>query len=386
MSFFLVVLVALTVHPLYTNHEFFQKPNWDHHAYITMAEVGPGNYHIAPYAWRPLLPTLAWASPAADQVDFFAITFISLTVSGLLLYQLALSLSDSRVVAAASILGFASIPWTFEFLIWDFWLPDGIQMLFFCSTLWASTTNRIWITPIIAIAASLNKETGVLIGPLVLFASTFVKQRYGHVKLAAICLGISIIVLISLRLVIPSGNSDEVYIQSLSYENQQIAETIGKYSILTNLKRFGLEVRLRDLSFQAFYSYSIGTFGPLVILAFLVMIKAERRFFWYASLPLSLVYLQIMIAENVERLIVAGAPVATLISVKFFQEIENIVGRNGVIYSILALLLMYLMLLEQNFNVHDLSSQILIFTLYCSGLIHLFIRKLRTGIRSTGTD
>src|SRR5437870_3707447 len=64
----------------------FADPGWDRHIYIEMATTNPLDFHLSPYGWRILVPTIEHILPSDLQPTFFTITFVSLLGAALLLY------------------------------------------------------------------------------------------------------------------------------------------------------------------------------------------------------------------------------------------------------------------------------------------------------------
>src|SRR5205814_1942706 len=62
---------------------YFGLP-WDHHMYIYMASHGPLSFHVAPYAWRILGPSLVWAIPFGVQAGFQVVTLASIALTAVL--------------------------------------------------------------------------------------------------------------------------------------------------------------------------------------------------------------------------------------------------------------------------------------------------------------
>lgn len=127
LSFVLTAVIFFRTDFLIQSHPDFAKP-WDHHKYIYMAEH-PFQFHVPPFCWRILYPLCAYLLPFSLQTSFLVLSFISVWFSGILLFFLLTKLDLTPPTSIIGMLMFYSSSWATKWLLFDFWIPDGMYLL-----------------------------------------------------------------------------------------------------------------------------------------------------------------------------------------------------------------------------------------------------------------
>jgi hypothetical protein len=92
----------------------FERPQ-DLQNYLYMARHGAFSLHIAPYGWRAGLPFIVSLLPVEPAVGFFAVSFIALWLTAVVVYFLVRQFGLGRGPALIGMVMFVSLSWAVKF-------------------------------------------------------------------------------------------------------------------------------------------------------------------------------------------------------------------------------------------------------------------------------
>jgi hypothetical protein len=313
----IIALVAtlsiwLTTERLTRDHELFARP-WDHHKYIEIASSDLGSFHIAPYCWRIGAPLLAATLPGGIQTGFITISLIGSVLVGVLLYLIARQLGFSNTLALAGLLLFYSLEWGPKLFLFDFWLPDAPAAAMLTAAIWGIVTRRDWLLIVVLVAGVSVKESVIFVVPLVYTLRAARWWDRGPALRAALLVLPALVSLVVIRLAIPAWNDDPAYVASLPERLWLVQLGSADYGYAQSLREIGIP-RLTRPTLDALASYTLRPFTVGVTV--LACVGALRgRVLLVRLLPfLTLVYLQILFAGDVERLLVLAFPAVLLLA------------------------------------------------------------------------
>ncbi len=314
---------------------------WDHYRYIAMSrhpfDPGDALAREAPFCWRILAPLLVYLSPLDWRISFMLITLVGLGGAALTLYAYLRRVGHSEATATFGLALFFSLGGLI-FNLRDFYLsdplalfaialvfylvqsskfsvvsfqssvfsrqfsekspssalrpgcispPDGVQSSVFRKIvnrgypLGASIVNLLLLVLVLGVLA---KETVLAVLPLVIGV-----RGIGWRTKLGLCLA-PIMVVVGLRLGFPSSNNYS-YVNEISdvIKNKFLGE--GIISLLMRLN-FAL----------------LGTWGPVLVL---LLYRPRETLAYFAGRKAELIYLaiiysQVFVAHNVDRLLVYG--------------------------------------------------------------------------------
>ncbi len=281
---FLVILYMTTPH-LIPSHPDYSLP-MDHHAYIAMA-LDPFKPVNAPFTYRILPSFIAWLLPFELVTNFQIITNISLFCTGIILYDLFRQCFDG-LLAFTGITLFFSLEFTGRFLTFDFWLPDAPAFFFMTLCFWAIFKSKL-VTYCISLTIGVLCKEIVLFTIPVFLTFVFSGEKISKKSLFRVIKGIlpSLLLFVVLRiLIVPALQID-------SYDYFLLLQTIGIQRLITIP--------------NSLYRYTITTWG-LILFVYPLFTNKNQITSWLKrySFFLVLIYAQLLIAVNTERLLVAG--------------------------------------------------------------------------------
>ena len=323
VALLLTGLLALRTDLFSSSHPIFAEPGWDHHAYIAMAEGNPFDFHLAPFGWRVLVPSLAAALPFSTSTSFFLVAFVSVSATTVVMYYVGSHAGQDRIYGLLAALLFLALGWAAKFVLMDYWLPDAAA--FFAIALAVLLVARraplaFAVTLVLGVA---GKESVIFVLPL---WYTLQARRRWDPKLAreTVLLGLPAIgVLLLLRVLIPGQNDDLEYVRTLSPILQEFRSYIPAYNYPDLLRDIGWEIRAHDRSSDTFLLYTSGTWGvPILALAAIGAVRAPLLALRLAPF-LVLVYAQLLFAYNIERLLVCGFPAMIWLAIEGTRALIN---------------------------------------------------------------
>lgn len=308
---FYLTVIMLTTLPLIPSHPDFVNPTWDHHWYIEIAKdpVVVFNQTInAPYCYRILMPILCWLMPFDLTLNFQILTMLCLFFTGLILY-IILKEFYSKILSLAGLTLFYSSYWTARFLIYDFWLTDSMAFLFILLCFFAIVKSNVMLYGVSLFLGVLSKEVVLFTIP-VLLISEYMKinqknifnKRYVLRCLYAILPGF--IAFIAMRLIILQPNSE--YISIFPFD-------------LRGINRFILTLSNPIY----YYIYTLSTWG-IICSTFPLLNRKSILLTWLKQYGvfIGLIYCQLLIAADNERMLIAGFFPIILLTVSGFERVS----------------------------------------------------------------
>lgn len=258
---------------------------WDHQHYITMA-LEPWTLVPAPFSYRILAPAIARLLPFSVEVSFQIITYVSLFMCGLALYGV-FKKKVNKALAFTGMTLFFSLEFAPRFLVYDFWLPDALAFFIIIVCFLALEDSRFDLYAVILCLGVLCKETVLFTTPIFLFM--YLSKRNvtrNELFKAAALITPALLLFVFLRVIIQAvPGSDYNYFQLLQIFGQQ---------------------RLLNLESEVF-RYTITSWG-LILFVYPLFSGKQQLLLWIKQYGvfMFLVYSQLLLAINTERLIVLG--------------------------------------------------------------------------------
>jgi len=342
----LVITAALSLRTdsLTYTHPDFNNP-WDHHKYIWMSEHNPFGFHVAPFCRRVATPLLARALPLGTQPSFFLMSFISVWMTGVGLFYLARAMKFPKWTALAGMLLFFTLGWAAKSNVLNIWKPDPLGFLIMTLAIYAIAARRDWLFAVLLVAGIAVKESVLFVVPLYYTLNT---ERVADPRLALRTLLLAVpgvTALVLLRVFIPALNGDPEYIAGLPAELSQVQLGNSIYSLGWAWEHIGLP-RLKELSPAAVFRYTLGTYGVIALTLPLFSIRRSLNLFVRFLPFLVLVYVQILFATNVGRLLVIGFPAVIIMALGGVESLERNFKIPATLFVVLFVLLISLMVIK----------------------------------------
>lgn len=342
VSLMLTLLTSLRTELMTREHPDFVKP-WDNHKYIYMTE-NPFELQIAPFCWRILNPLLARMMPFTTDQNYLFIAFVSVWLSGFMVFAL---LSKFGLRFETSFLGtllFYSNPWVTKGTLHLFFYPDALLMLVFLILIYFIVTNKNMLFIVTLSIGVLLKESVLFVVPLLytLNARKFF-DKISFQRTLIYCIP-AVIILLTVRMLLPAKNSDSDYVRSLPelvsniHQIDQRAEVeagIVSKSIVIDPVRYDykymfetmLQYRIDNFSFVQFREMTVRTFGWFTMISVVWNLKKNISLFVRVAPLFVLSYIQIFFAFNTNRLIIIAFPALILLSM---NGIQNAIDQYGI--------------------------------------------------------
>jgi hypothetical protein len=296
----LAALCASAAALLYQKPMTPQSPEFalpgDHHHYLSFASGQPD--HVAPFCWRLGLPLLARALSAAGLplwTSFLIPAFLSIAGAGLLIFLVAREAGGSPIRPWLALALFFALPQGAVWALHDFWIPDAMSLLVISAGLLAILRKRDLAFLVVLLAGTVVKESALFLVPL--FYGLRARRVWdARVAWRSVLLALpAVAAFLLLRLVLP---------QDGSYTWAGAAREAWAYHASLSLPQ--ILARL--------------TIGPLGILAPLAVLGAWReRTLALRLLPfLAAVYVQVIFARNIERMVILAVPPLILAALAAF--------------------------------------------------------------------
>lgn len=346
IAFLITATVALRTELITRNHPDFTKPA-DHHFYITMATEKPFSSRYAAFCWRVANPMMARLLPFDLELSFLTIAFTSIAFTGVVIYYIARSYGFHRAYALTGMFIFFSLGWAAKSSLKVFWLPDALSFLFITLCIYCVLTKKDVYFLVLLASGVLVKETVLFVAPLYYSLNA---RRTVEPKLALqslLLLVPALVVLIAVRICIPPENA---------------------YSYWNYLLGYGLP-RILNMSGEALYIYSVGTFGLAVIILPFFSPRQNLRLMLRFSPLLVMVYIQILIADryfpgNAQRLLVVAFPAVILLALKGVEALSQRLHLNTTDFLLLPLYLLGSNLINRQSVTTNLTDQALTLSSY----------------------
>ena len=324
----IVVLLGLRVVPMTRERPEFAEGG-DHLKYVYMAEHGPWGFHIAPFCWRVGLPLIARTLPFGIQTNFMLVTFASLWATGIATYWLARAFGKQPAMAMFAMLTVFGVGWATKYAVFDFWLPDPLVLAIVTLALCCILTRRDVALAVLLALGVLVKESVIFAAPLwwTMPRAEGVTTRRSSAW-GALAILPAAAILIGLRAAIPAWNADAQYVQSLPPRLTEVDRGRTSYEYSEQLQRISWQ-RVRDASvrfLETAHSYSVGSLGVLPLVLPFFAVRQNARLFARLLPFLLLVYAQLLLATDTQRLLVLALPGVMLLSL---NGLDALVRRCG---------------------------------------------------------
>jgi hypothetical protein len=310
-AFLLLTLLALRTSLLTYNNLNFAQP-WDHHKYIHMAQGNPFDFHIAPFCWRVVTPLLAKILPFNLEWNFFIIAFLSIMLTGVMVYYIACLLGCSAAPAFVGMLLFFSLGFVTKGTLSDFWLSDPLATLFMTAAIVCILARQDLPFVLLLAVGEGVRESVILVAPLYY---TLNARRLIDLRLALRTLLYSVpalAVFVGLRTFIPEMNSHGAYLHTLPRGLR--IQSLGKsaYSEKNNVERV-----VRAPLSHVKHSLPAITYllrSSLVLLPFLPFLRNRMLALRFAPYAL-LLYMQTVVIDTTPRYLLPLYPVLAVLAV-----------------------------------------------------------------------
>jgi hypothetical protein len=330
----IVVLLCLRVVPMTREQPGFAEAG-DHHKYVYMAEEGPWAFHVAPFCWRIGVPLVARVLPFGIQTNFMLITFASLWGAGVGMYWLGQVFGKSWAAGMFGMLAFFGVGWATKYAVFDFWLPDPAAVAIVTLAACCVLTRRAAAFATLLALGVLVKESVIFVAPLWWTLPQTGDGPYGQRLVRGVFAVLpAAVILVGLRMAIPAKNHDAEYVRSLSPRLTEVDEGRTSYAYSEQLQRISWQ-RVKDVSvrfLETVHSYSVGSLGVLPLaLPFFAMRRNARLLL--RLLPfLVLVYAQLLLATDTQRLLVLALPAVLLMTLNGWEALVQRCGTGAAVW------------------------------------------------------
>jgi hypothetical protein len=138
--------------------------NPDMRAYWELAQDPLATGYSA-FTSRILVPTIVHFMPFDLRTDFMIVTFIGLTLTGIVVYHIAGAFSFKRQTSLLAVTMFFSLSWATEYNVYDFWRPEPLGFFFFALAFLAIVSEKDGLF-VGALSVGVAAKTSVaLVGP-----------------------------------------------------------------------------------------------------------------------------------------------------------------------------------------------------------------------------
>ncbi len=304
-SLFLIYLIILRlIIPIFNeNCEFFnESADWFY--YINMAEditsIFRGEIR-SPFCYRPLMPFIAALLPLDLQTNFAIVSFISIYLTGIMVYftlkidfNKLMSLVGLILFCYLSYLGMKCPYWDcfFHMDFYNVYLVDSLAFLFLMCCFYTILTSNKRLFSIFLIFGTLTKEIVLFTIPVFLIYNFIEENKkenkkeflYDFFKSSFYILP-ALAVFITFRLIVREFNIFSLIMDLRGFTGLRITQFFEGYDI---------------------YYYSFGIWGLLIVFCLLNKIKDIIKWIKLYGIFMILIYCQILVALSVARLIYAG--------------------------------------------------------------------------------
>lgn len=277
IAFVLTAVVLCRANIISYEHPDFPKA-WDHHKYIRMTEGGPFDFHIAPFCWRIATPLFARMLPFSTETNFLVISFISVWMTGVLIYALARKFSFSRFYAFIAVLMYYSLRWAARFDLQDFWLPDALASCLILLSMYSIVAQKELLLMLTLFFGVAVKESVLFVAPLYYTMNATKPFDFKLVRNALFLIAPSIVLLVAIRLLVPQMNNDEHYLSSIPQNLRSGWGVSGEYNYWS-LMRNVVQLRTKTFFYDLPRGYSLGTFGVMLTVLPFLELKNNAKFF-----------------------------------------------------------------------------------------------------------
>lgn len=305
----LIVLVVLVgswlLHGDLRSSTEFSLP-MDHHKYIAMADASIGEFRVAPFCWRIAVPAVAGCMrPLMSPFGaFLLISVICVVWTGVLVGIEVLDMTASRSLSIVAVLIYASLGWITRGFTYYGASVDPCAILIGLQTYRAARRLEFGSMIAYSCVGALVKESILIsvVAALIAYGRHFVWWKNVAV------LALPVIVLLTVRLLIPSGNSDPTYIGSLSQVQTLVQYGSSDYSI-GYLFDVVIPKRFSSFSLADLNAMTVDSFGAGIIILSIALARSNWSMFLKVGVVVLLSWSQVLFATNIQRPVLLVAPV-----------------------------------------------------------------------------
>lgn len=310
-----VLVVLLTTSLRLEGTAAYLDPGWDRHYYREAAERGPLAFHVAPYCWRVLVPTIAWAlRPIPLAWSFLGAAALGAVLAGGATWLAARELGNPASRAAGALALLFATGWGLRYQLADFWLPDAVASgAFALCILFALRRQPRAFAATLAVGV-LAKESALAAAPLALMLAAGGGRLRGRLMAAAFAVLPALATAVAVRLLVPAWNDDTGYIATLPPVISRFPEIVAGYDYRVLVRDIGWEERVRGFDLELARAMTTGTFGWLAVALAVAGCAGRPRLALALAPSLLMVEAQLLVARDTERLVAFGAPAVVLLA------------------------------------------------------------------------
>ncbi len=246
--------------------------------------LSPFTIHLAPLCYRIAVPTLVWLLPFGAEFCFRAVALLSLIATGVLLYYFLRCIGISHGIGLASLFLLYSLEPLSSFNIWDFWLTDSAAFAFVVGMYLTTIERRTVSFGALLLIGSLVKESVLLcIIPFLTYLPRQDGAKWIRNGLSAIAP--TLVLYFLFRMTYPPEGGAPFQVSWI----QQI-----------------LLLRATEDPLEQATRMSLGTWSILVITLAVIGLAKKSSLRTPFLLFLLGVYAQLLLASNIDRLLVLG--------------------------------------------------------------------------------
>jgi hypothetical protein len=375
--FFLCLLITVAlrfrVDPLRPGGPHWDFPG-DAHKYIYVAEHPLGSFHIQPMCWRIGVPLATRLLPFSTYRNFDILSVLFLALSGGMLYLWLLEIPLSPQKSLIGVLMFYSLGGASKMLLGGITTPDPASYFFLLLALYAIYKEKDLLFVVALVLGVLVKETVILAGPLYysLKADSWWDAR--RLKRFVLVFAPGVIVLITVRLLIPAWNDREAYVQSLPFIYTQVSSGMVKYDLLTAFRgTMWTYQQFSPVNLVRMFTY--GSLGLFLFFPFFAP-RANREPFirW---LPYFLPVIGSMfIAVNPDRRVSSLFPILIILGLNGIAVLARVLSLNTNDFLVLFSMTLALVLFKKDVTVVPFDLEAAVFL---GWLVYVVVRKSRTA-------
>jgi hypothetical protein len=164
--------------------------------------------HEAPWCWRVMTPFLASLLPFSTLTDFRVLAVVSNWLSLVLIFGILRRNGFSHALSALGVVLYAGVFWSIKFFFYSPAYIDSGTQVFWLAILYCAVTGRYAAVPVLLTVGVLQKESLLLLAPVVWvdFAA-----RQGSLQLRSLAYGGALavpaaLILLGVRTAIPATN------------------------------------------------------------------------------------------------------------------------------------------------------------------------------------
>jgi len=351
----------------------------DHHKYLYMATQNPFGFHMADAGRRVAVPFIAGLLPLPILRSFFLLAYLSISLTGVVVYYLAKAAGFSRDWAFCGTLLYYGCGVASKYILTRLYLTPEPETFFLVGLLLLLIYKK-WDLAfgLVLLLGVTVKETVAYAGPLFY---TLQARRWWDSRMAgrAVLVGApALAALLAIRILIPAWNDDPNYTSTLPDE-LRIVHAGDTHSDLWHNFELVMEERRTTRALDQIRMLSFGAVGILFVLPFLDLRRNASLLL--RALPLfALSYLTTLFAFGDQRRVAFAYALFILMSLNGMTVLARWMGAEAKHFLPLFLLLALLLLVQRNSWMTPYDLQSFLFLAYCGGLYYWLQQRPSPGV------